>query len=270
MHIADPDRSLIPARCARSAARGNILLIALLILVLAGAIAVGAVSLVGSGTSASADRVQSEQALFAAESGIRRIGLGPIECVTGQTYAVGSNAWFDCDPPADAPCTNEAHSLVRGWVGAASQAGALAVQHICINLDLVGGAGPPPECDEADSSWTCAFDDGDVGPGGGPGSDFDNLYAAQDVTIRGGGNRTVEGDACFADGAEVRGRLNFQGNVYWETAENTSGGSSNYLGCVYVAGEVDVSLTDDPDACDEIGSWCPHGGGGDSGWGYSE
>lgn len=270
MHISDPERAPMPCCPGRRADRGNILLIALLILVLAGAIAVGAVSLVGSGTSASADRVQSEQALLAAESGIRRIGRGPLECVTGATHAVGSNAWFGCDPPAGAACAHDAHSLVRGWVGAPSEAGARAVQHICINLDLVGGSGPPPGCDDADPDWTCAFDDGDVGPGGGPGSDFDNLYVAQDVTIQGGGNRTVEGDACFADGAEVNGRLNFEGNVYWETAENTSGGSSNYEGCVYVAGEVDVSLTDDPDACDEIDAWCPHLAGGDSGWGYSE
>lgn len=269
MHIDDPERLPAPATAGPRVARGNILLIALLILVLAGAIAVGAVSLVGSGTSASADRVQGEQALFAAESGIRRIGLGSVDCVAGATHAVGDNAWFGCDPPADASCDDDTHSLMRGWAGAAIEAGAPAVHHICINLDAIGGGGPPPECFEASADWTCAFDDGDIGPGRGQQGDFQNLYVAEDITIRGGGNRAVEGDACFADGVELNGRLQFEGNVYWETEERTSGGSSVYQGCVYVGGVVSDTLSNDPDACPVIDSWCPHGAGGDSAWGFS-
>ena len=252
--------------------RGSLLLVALLLVVLVAAIAVGAASLVGSGAATSTDRVLGEKALFAAQSGILRMGRNGTLACNGDSHAVGDGAGFNCTPPPVAACGNhDAFSLVRGWSGADSEDDAPAVHHICANLDAIGGAGPPPECDEPDSDWTCAFDDDDIAPGGGPGSDFDNLYVAEDVTIQGGGNRTVEGDACFADGAEVNGALTFQGNVYWETEENTSGASSDYEACVYVAAELDEDLSGDTTGCDQtIDAWCPHGGDGSSGWGYSE
>ena len=251
--------------------RGSLLLVALLLIVLVAAIAIGAVSLVGSGSATSADRVLGEKALFAAQSGILRIGGGTLAC-NGASHAVDDGAGFACAPPPVVACgSDDAFSLVRGWAGAGNEDDAPVAHHICVNLDATGGAGPPPECYEADSDWTCAFDDGDVGPGGGPGSDFDNLYVAEDVTIQGGGNRTVEGDTCFADGAEVNGKLTFRGNVYWETEESTSGASSDYESCVYVAGELDEDLSGATGGCDEtIDVWCPHGGDGSSGWGYSD
>ncbi|WP_018938950.1 MULTISPECIES: hypothetical protein [unclassified Thioalkalivibrio] len=164
MPIADPDRAPIRPRSARCTVRGSILLVALLILVLAGAIAVGAVSLVGSGSSTSADRVQSEQALFAAESGIRRMVAGEPAC-DGSTHAVGT-AWFNCDP---APGQCDANrSLVQGWVGSSSPDGALALHQICVDLL---GAGLPP-CDDA--AWECVQDPDDISPGGG-GRTYENL-----------------------------------------------------------------------------------------------
>ena len=250
--------------------RGSLLLVALLLVVLVAAIAVGAASLVGSGVATGADRVLGEKALFAAQSGILRISEGGLSCDEAPSGA-GEGAWFYCTPPGDAGCGGDNRSRVRGWAGAEVEEDAPAVHNICVNLAAAGGAGPPSECAEEDPAWTCAFDDGDVPPGGGPGSDFENLYVAEDVTIQGGGNRTVEGEACFADGAEVNGKLTFEGNVYWETEENTSGGSSDYEACVYVAGELDDDLSsDDCDGESTLDAWCPYGDTGGSGWGYSD
>lgn len=258
------------ARSVPRGQRGSLLLVALLLVVLVAAIAVGAASLMGSGTATGTDRVLGERALFAAQSGILRMGRDGTLACDGDSHAVDDGAWFACTAPPAAACGNhDAFSLVRGWTGADSEDDAPAVHHICVNLDATGGAGPPPECYEADPDWTCAFDDGDIAPGGNQA--FDNLYVAGDLKVQGTGQWTVTGDACFAADTEVAGNPTFEGNVYWETEENTSGSARDYEACVYVAGELDEDLSGATGGCDEtIDAWCPHGGDGSSGWGYSD
>lgn len=250
-------RGLQEAPRARSE-RGSVLLIALLILVFAGALAMGAVALVGSGTSTSADRVQSEQALYAAESGIRRILNGDIQC-DGTPRMVGSGARFDCDEGSNECAPDQ--GLVRGWLGD-DLTNSPAVHHICVRLT---GGGLPP-CDDDD--WTCASSGNPLSPGGG-GQTFENLYI-EGVDVNGAGNWTVQGDACFGEGVSVSGGIEFQGNVYWEGMEDTSGQASSYAGCVYEAGVLNNSLSGSGCSGDAtIDGWCGPAGDGGSDWGYS-
>ncbi|PYG00028.1 hypothetical protein D893_02487 [Thioalkalivibrio sp. ALE21] len=252
--------------------RGSLLLVALLLVVLVAAIAVGAASLVGSGAATGADRVLGEKALFAAQSGILRISEGGLSCDEAPSGA-GEGAWFYCTPPGDAGCGGDNRSRVRGWAGAEVEEDAPAVHNICVNLAAAGGAGPPSECaeDHEDAGeWDCAFDDDDIDPGQG-GATFQNMYVGDNVRLTGVGNWTIEGEVCLANGVSLQGTPDFRGNVYWESAEDTSGQARDYDACVYVAGALDEDLSsDDCDGESTLDAWCPHAEEGGSGWGYSD
>ncbi|WP_019023001.1 pilus assembly PilX N-terminal domain-containing protein [Thioalkalivibrio sp. ALE23] len=243
------------------------MLIALFLLILVSVIAAGAATMIGSSTLVGSERVLGEKAMFAAESGVMRISADDMDC-DGQAHPVGDaqRAGFQCTDAAQADCPGSAESEILGWGGAERLADAPASHRLCVHLEAVGSGGAPPsECDEAE--WTCVTGDNGAPPGGS-GGDFDYLFVGEDQTVQGGGNRGVNEEACFQDGAEVNGRLDFHDSVYWETEENTSGGSSNYYSCVYIEGELSNEYGN-PGGCEETaegGSWCPYGGG--SGWGY--
>ena len=199
----------------RSAQSGSILVVALVILVIAGSVSAGVAHLVGSGSTISANALQSEQAFYIAESVARS---GP--CEEGSYGKDNHVGHYNC-VPGGAPCDSDQWHITA-WIGNENQDNAQATHQICAPDPTIFSELDESECQDPDSvDWDdpprCICSKSDPEQDECDGETGFNPSDIKDTSI----SIVVGGDMHFPGGASahdfdypvcVRGNISYTGN----------------------------------------------------------
>ena len=218
---------------------GSILVVALVILVIAGSVSAGVAHLVSSSASVSANTLQSEQAFYIAESAARMAS-----CPTSE-QSLG-NGFFTCD---ESQCGDD-RKLIRAGVGGSDLGSSQAFHQLCVPIDL-NPPFNPDDCthpDEVDN-WSDPPDCVASGAGGEAGvippgqvKKTGQLAIYGDIAFQGTGSTLDFSEAQVCITGEVRAEHGGSENPTTLTIKLSTDSNS-----CYCTKHADITLIDEDD-----------------------
>ena len=219
---------------------GGILLAALAILLVAGSVSAGVAHLVSSSSEGSVNSLNSEQAIFSAESARYLLSQEDTSCgdLTNPQQIGDESFYFTCNPDPDY-CANEEQVGLLAWVGSTDPANSRSTHRICIIPPSDSSCEPPP------SSWSEAEEGACYAPeSGNQVTVSGNDRPGTAVTIQ--GNLTINGAAAddFDSPICILGDININGDP-----DGAFPGGGFYLGSLSASGPPNATIN--IDHCDQ-------------------